>query len=240
MLIEYRLWREQSLTEKQNQKEWQRGEVIKIVNEGIDKMSSLLESHQRSLNGSTQNNQRTSFPNLRWEDPFSDELQWGSKIVDHHILTDIQQDNEELPEKFDEYKQKCLKYNNLYNETRAGLDSYIEDEFLEEFEDKIESIDGEQEITVEEEVRNNSLKLATRVLSGFEDPAYGYTEINEDLLALRDGSFAEEVERMEEIITEIERLNEELLDELSDMRQEYKSEYNIFETELNEAQETTG
>lgn len=234
-LIEYRVQREQTLTERQNRKEWQRDEVVVIITEGIDKMSSLLEEHQRSLNSPPQNNQRTSFPNLRWHDPFSDELQWGSKIVDHHILTDIQQDKEELSEKFDEYKQKCSEYNNLYSETRAGLDSYIEAEFLEEFEDKIESIDGEQEITIEEEIRNNSLKLATRVLSAFEDPAYGYTEINEDLLALRDGSFAEEVERMEEVITEIEDLNEELLSELSELREEYKSDYNILETELSEA-----
>jgi len=241
-LIEYRLRREESLTQKQNQKEWQRDEVVVIINEGIDKMSSLLESHQGSLNSLPQNNQRTSLPHLRWHDPSSDvpgvRFPWSS-IVDRHILIDIQQDREELPEKFNQYKSLCLEYNRLYSKTQNGLEAYIEEDFLDEFEDKIDSIEGEQQIPFEEEIQASSHKLAGRILSAFEDPAYGYTEINEDLLALRDGPFADEVERMEELITEIDGLNEELLDELSEMREEYKSEYNILETELNEAQEET-
>lgn len=242
LLIEYRMWREQSLTEEQNQKEWQRDEVVKIINEGIDKMSSLLESHQGSLNSLPQNNQRTSLPHLRWHDPSSDvpgvRFPWSS-IVDRHILIDIQQDREELPEKFNQYKSLCLEYNRLYSKTQTGLEAYIEGDFLDEFEEKIESIEGEQDMPFDEEIQACSHKLARRVLSGFEDPAYGYTEINEDLLALRDGPFADEVERMEELITEIDGLNEELLDELSEMREGYKSEYNILETELSESKEET-
>lgn len=239
LLIEYRLWREKSLTEKQNQKEWQRDEVVVIINEGIDKMSSLFESHQRSLNSSPQNNQRISFPHLRWHDPSIDEFQLGNQIVNRHILLDIQQDREELPKRFERYKNLCLEYNGLYSKTQTELEAYIEADFLDEFEDKIESIEGEQNMLFEEEIQAYSHKLARRILSAFEDPAYGYTEINEDLLSLRDEPFSDEVERMEELITEIEVLNEEILDELSEMREEYKSEYNILETELSVSKEET-
>lgn len=238
-LIEYRVQREQTLTERQNQKEWQRDEVVVIITEGIDKMSSLLEAHQRSLNSSPHNNERTSLPPLQWHDPSTDELQLGNQIVEGHILIDIQQDREELPVKYERYKNLCLDFIELYNDTQAGLETYIESDFLDESEEKIESIEGEQDMPFDEEIKAYSHKLARRILSAFEYPAHGYTETNEDLLSLRDGPFTDEVDRMKELITEIEELNKELLAELSELREEYKSEYNILETELNETKKGT-
>jgi len=202
-------------------------------------MSSLLESHHESLNSRPENNQRTSFPPFRWRDPSDDGIPLRKQVFDDNILIDIQQDRAGFPEKFNRYKTFCLEYNRLHSKTQTRVEAYIENDFLVEFEDKIESIEGEQDMPFEEEVEAYSHKLSRRILSAFEDPAHGYTEINEDLLSLRDGPFADEVDRMEELITEIEELNEELLAELSELREEYRSEYNILETELNEAKKGT-
>ncbi|MFC5277699.1 hypothetical protein ACFPM1_02780 [Halorubrum rubrum] len=214
----------------------ERGAIIRIISDGIDPMLSIIERHD-STDSNYDSDDLEPLPDYSWKDPSSEtrgplvvNLGGPSIPINEPIRKDLERDSSEIIKLCEDYRDIYKEYSDVRSDVKNGIEKYIRDNFIDDKEDWIESLDGRPE-DQKYAIRQRYNQYADLVIQQAWERRMEISENKAYFESIRE-IYDEELAKLQDIRSDLIEKREEVRRLLNDQRQQYISTYHIREIQL--------
>jgi hypothetical protein len=243
VLVAITAWYSYQLREtvEETRKGRERGAIVEIIRDGIDPMLSIVERHQ-STDSREGTDDRTTLPEYTWENNSSENTESlylsfsnASIPMDEPVRKDIERDSTEVVELCKEYADLYGEYSDNRSEIKNKIRKHIQDNFINDKREWIESIDGlfdKNKWTIESRYEI----YANCVIEQNWDRNWEVKENKEYFRSIR-SNYIDELTELQNKRSELVEKRSEVERVLRDIRQHYVSTYHIREVQLENSED---